>query len=96
MNLSVPARQTSALAIVSLICGVVSWVLLPLLGAIVAVVTGHMARSEIRGAPERLEGDGLAIAGMVLGYLQLALLLLGVLFIVAILLFFGGLAALSL
>ena len=64
--------------------------LLPFLGSVAAVVTGHMARSEIRRAPDRLEGDGLAIAGLVLGYLSIAM---AVLVVFAIFLFFGGLAA---
>ena len=64
--MNAPMRQTSALAVVSLVAGVLGWTLLPFLGSIAAVVTGHMARSEIRRAPDRLEGDGLAIAGLVL------------------------------
>ena len=54
-------RQTSSLAVVSLVAGILGWTLLPFLGSVAAVVTGHMARSEIRRAPERLEGDGLAM-----------------------------------
>ena len=88
--MNAPIRQTSALAIVSLVAGVLGWTLLPFLGSIAAVVTGHMARSEIRRAPDRLEGDGLAIAGLVLGYLSIAL---AVLLVFAVFLFFGGLAA---
>ena len=89
MNTTV--RQTSSLAIISLISGILGWTLLPFLGSIAAVVCGHMARGEIRRAPDRLEGDGLAVAGLVLGYLAIAL---AVLTVVAIILFFGGLAAL--
>lgn len=63
---------TSTLAVVSLVCGIATWVVLPFIGAIVAVVCGHLARSEIRRAPPgALEGDGLAVAGLVLGYLHL-------------------------
>ena len=82
------ARQTSTLAILSLISGVLGWSLLPFLGSIGAVILGHLARSEIRREPDRLEGNGLAVAGLVLGYLSIAL---GVLFVAAIFLFFGGL-----
>ena len=63
---------------------------LPFLGSIAAVIFGHMARGEIRRQPDRLEGDGLAVAGLVLGYLSIAL---AVLVVVAIFLLFGGLAA---
>ena len=83
-------RQTSTLAIISLVAGILGWTVLPFLGSIAAVICGHMARKEIRLAPDRLEGDGLAIAGMVLGYLSIAM---AVLVVLAIFLFFGGLAA---
>lgn len=84
-------RQTSSLAVVSLVAGILGWTLLPFLGSIAAVICGHMARSEIRRAPDRLEGDGLAVGGLVLGYLMI---LLSVLAVVAVVLFFGGIAAL--
>lgn len=84
-------RRTSSLAIVSLVAGLLGWTLAPWLGSIVAVITGHMARSEIRRDPEGVEGDGFAIAGLVLGWLMIALTLLAIL---AFVLFFGGLAAL--
>ena len=82
-------RQTSTLAIISLIAGILGWSLVPFFGSIAAVICGHMARKEIRQAPDRLEGDGLAIAGLVLGYLSIAM---AVLAIIALFLFFGGLA----
>ena len=68
------AATTSTLAMVSLGFGIATWVVLPFIGAIVAVVCGHLARSEIRRAPVgTLDGDGLAVAGLVLGYLHLVL-----------------------
>ena len=82
-------RTTSTLAIVSLVSGLLGWSFVPWLGSIVAVITGHLARPEIRREPERLEGDGMAVAGLVLGYAMLVLSLLGLLLVV---LFFGGLA----
>jgi hypothetical protein len=83
-------KQTSSLAIVSLVSGLLGWTLLPWLGSIVAIITGHMARAEIRRNPDTMEGDGLAIGGLVLGWLSI---LLTVAVIFAIILFFGGLAA---
>ena len=84
------SRQTSTLAVVSLVAGILGWTLVPFFGSIAAVICGHLARKEIRQQPDRLEGDGLAIAGLVLGYLAIAMAVLAV---VAIVLFFGGLAA---
>lgn len=80
---------TSSLAVVSMVFGILAWVMLPFIGALVAVICGHLARSEIRRAPadNRMEGDGMAIAGLVLGYVQLALSVIVVLFVIAVLVF---------
>ena len=79
--------QTSGTAIASLVFGIVSWFALPFLGAIVAVICGHIARAEIRRSLHpRIEGDGLAVAGLVLGYVQLAfclLLVIGLVMLIA-------------
>lgn len=72
------AIPNSTLAIVSLVCGILAWVVLPLLAAIPAVITGHMARNEIRRSGGRVSGDGLALIGMVLGYANLAVAALGI------------------
>ena len=66
-----PYGQTSTLAVVSLVMGIVSWIALPVIGAIAAVITGHMARNEIKQSLGRITGDGMATAGLVLGYLHL-------------------------
>lgn len=78
---SVASSQTSNLAVISLILGIVSWIFLPLIGAIGAVITGHMGRREVRESGGRLSGEGLATFGMILGYVNLAL---GALFLVGI------------
>ncbi len=70
--------QTSTLATVSLIAGIVSWIILPFIGAVVAIITGHMAKSEIRNSDGRLTGDGMATAGLILGYLQIGLTVVGI------------------
>ncbi|MBW8367296.1 MAG: DUF4190 domain-containing protein [Arenimonas sp.] len=86
-----PVRQTSGLAITSLVLGLLGWTLLPFLGSVGAVVCGHMARAEIRRQAATMDGDGLAIAGLVLGWSAIGITILSVL---AIVLFFGGLAVL--
>lgn len=84
-------RQTSTLAVVSLVSGILGWFLLPWIGSLVAIVTGHLARGEIRRSPGALDGDGMAVAGLVLGYAMFAMTLIG---IVLVVLFFGGLFSL--
>jgi hypothetical protein len=69
----VPAHWNT-LALVSLVSGVVAWFAVPFVGGIVAVVSGHLARGQIGQSGE--QGGTLAIVGLVLGYLHLAVLLL--------------------
>ena len=89
--MNIPVRQNSALAVISLVAGILGWTLLPFLGSLVAIVTGHMARKEIRQNPA-LEGDTMAIIGLVLGWVAVIGTVLAIL---AFLLLFGGLAWLS-
>jgi len=42
--------------------------------AITAVVLGHIARGEVRRSGGRLQGSGMALAGLILGYIGLAVL----------------------
>ena len=65
--------RTSTMALVSLIGGITGWTILPFLGAIVAIITGHMAKSEIKKSSGMLTGDGLATAGLIMGYVNIAL-----------------------
>jgi type IV pilus assembly protein PilA len=65
-------QQTSGKAIASLILGICP--VIPLLGSILAVVFGHMSLSEIRRSAGRLKGEGMAIAGLILGYIGVAFL----------------------
>ena len=83
-----PAQVTSTLAIVSLISGIASWFILPFIAAVAAVITGHMAKNEIKKSNGMQGGNGMATAGMVLGYVQLGLGLC-VCLVVAAMLAFG-------
>jgi hypothetical protein len=66
-----PITRTSTLAIISLIGGITGWTVLPFLGAIVAVITGHMAQSEIKKSGGMITGKGMATAGLIMGYIVL-------------------------
>lgn len=70
-----PAKPTSNMALASLILGILGWTILPTLGSIGAIITGHMAKSEIRRSMGALGGDGMATAGLVLGYANIAIAL---------------------
>jgi hypothetical protein len=55
---------------------------IPFLGSILAAVFGHMALAEYARTPGQLRGRGLAIAGVVMGYVTLALQVIAVILIV--------------
>jgi hypothetical protein len=73
---SVP--KTSDAAVASLICGILGWSFLPFVGAVLAVILGHMARTDIKRSNGRLGGDTLAVFGLLLGYASLALIAVGI------------------
>lgn len=61
-------QRTSGLAIASLVCGICQ-IGFPVPTGVVAIFLGHAARRRIRRTGER--GDGLALAGLILGYVGL-------------------------
>ena len=67
----VTPEKTSGMAIASFIFGLL-FLFFPL--SILAVVFGHISLSQIKNSAGRLGGKGLAIAGLVLGYLGIALI----------------------
>ena len=68
-----PAGHTNGLAVASLACGIAQF-FVPLPTAILAIVFGHVSRGQIRRAGER--GAGLAMAGLVLGWAQVLLVII--------------------
>jgi len=68
-----PQPKTSCLAIWSLVLGILSLVCFSIFTAIPGVICGHMAFSRIKRSAGALTGQGLAIAGLVTGYLGIAL-----------------------
>ena len=57
------------MAIASLVCSLV----LCGIGSIVAIVLGHIAKRQIRESGGMQQGDGLATAGLIIGYIGLAI-----------------------
>ena len=70
--------HTPAVAIWSLILAVLSFTCGWVFTAIPAVICGHIARAKIRKSGGALGGTGIATAGLVLGYIALALCILGI------------------
>jgi len=66
-----PDSKTSGLAVASLILGIL-FLIFP--AAILAIVLGHISRSQIRDSAGRIRGAGMALAGLILGYAGVAVI----------------------
>jgi type II secretory pathway pseudopilin PulG len=70
-------QQTDGGAIASLILGITSFALcLSFFTGIPAIILGHISRSKIKRSGGRLKGDGMALAGLIMGYLSLPFILI--------------------
>ena len=86
---------TSTMAIVSLIAGIAGFTMFPLIGSIVAIWTGYEARKETRSVPPRAAGDGMATAGIVMGWIQVGLTVVGICCFIAYFVFVIGAVSLN-
>lgn len=77
-------QNYNTLAVVSLVSSILAWLVVPLLGSIVGVVCGHLARGQLRIQPHE-SSSVLALLGLIIGYVQL-LLIAAILMVVV---FFG-------
>jgi uncharacterized membrane protein (UPF0136 family) len=68
--------RTSALAIWSLVLGILGLTCFSFLTGIPAIVCGHKARGRISRSSGTLTGEGIALAGLITGYVGIALALL--------------------
>lgn len=86
-----PIPPQSTLALVSVIAGVLGFTLFPTIGSVVALITGYMARKETRGFPPTHSGDGMATAGIIMGWIGVGLAVVGICCVLAYFIFFAGL-----
>lgn len=83
-------QSTDSKAIIALVCAIGSFVVFPVVPAIVALVLAPQARRDIAASGGRLTGEGLVTAAKVIAWINLVLCLLAVLGFV---LLFGVLAS---
>ncbi len=82
--------KDSNLAIASLITGILGWILVPVLGSLAAIVTGHLANKEINESNGMLSGKGMATAGLILGYIQIGFIVLALIAIIVLIIVFSA------
>src|SRR5437763_9946480 len=77
-----PAPRLAPLAIVSVVLAVLSFACIPIFPVIPAIVCGHIAWSKISKSRGALHGKGIAIVGLIVGYLAIPWAVLQVWFLV--------------
>jgi hypothetical protein len=87
------AAPTNSLSVVSLIAGITAWVVLPFIAGLVAVITGHLSLGQIKRTGEG--GRGMALAGVILGWVNIGLTILATVFVIVLVLGVFGVAASS-
>ena len=68
---AVPVKRNNGLAVASLVCSCAGFVLF--VPAVLGIIFGFVARSQIRRSGGTQGGDGLAIAGIIVGFAWIAL-----------------------
>jgi uncharacterized protein DUF4190 len=76
--------RTPGQAFAALILGIVGLVICPIIPSILAIVFGSMARSEIDRSGGQLGGSGIALTGLILGWVGVGLWVLFFLAVVAL------------
>ncbi len=83
-GINITVKKASSLPLVSLITGLLSFLCLPIILAIVAIITGFMGRKKARAEGN---GTGMATAGIILGFLNILFSIIGA---IVFFVFLGG------
>lgn len=78
-------QQTNGMAIGSLVASILGLVCFYFIGPIIGVILGYMARKQIRESGGAQGGEGMAMAGIIIGWIGIALSVLGMVFFFAVL-----------
>jgi len=84
---------TSTLATISLVAGILGFAGFPVIASVVAIWTGYAARNDTRSIPPRASGDGMATAGIVMGWIQIGLAVVAICCFIAYFVFVIGLVS---
>ena len=84
MNQPVNVVKTSALAVWSLVLGILSLLCVGFFAGIPAIICGHMGRSRIKQSSGALTGGGMALTGLILGYIGTVIVTISIVAAVAV------------
>ncbi len=88
-NYNIKNTGTSEKALLSLIFGILSFIVLPFIFGIVAWILGAIELSDIKEKKSSPENRSMAMAGMWLGIINVALVILTIIVIFILILFFA-------
>lgn len=77
------APTTNGLAVAAMILGIVGWTFCGL-GSVLAIIFGFIANSQIRASGGRQGGAGMAKAGIILGFIGVALIIVYIVVVAAV------------
>jgi hypothetical protein len=77
------APQTNQKALWSMILGILGIVCCGIFAGIPALILGNSAKKEIASSGGAQTGDGMAKAGVILGWISIAFSILGIIFVIA-------------
>jgi hypothetical protein len=76
--------QDETTAMLSMIFGILSLAGLGIFAGIPAIILGNVARGKIRASGGRLTGEGMAKAGIILGWVSCGLMVIVILFMIIV------------
>ncbi|MEE2623796.1 MAG: DUF4190 domain-containing protein [Roseibacillus sp.] len=76
------APAPNGMAIASMVLGIIGVLGAAILTSVPAIICGHIARRQIRDAEGRVGGEGMALTGLILGYLTTVLSVLAIGFVI--------------
>jgi hypothetical protein len=83
-----PATRTSTNAIIALVLSIVSWVVCPVIPAVVALILAQQGAKEIAAAPQQVTGTGLITAARWVSWINIGvwaafIVVMGLFFLIA-------------
>ena len=77
--------DNSGMAIASLVASILGVTIMPTVGSIVGLILGYLARNQIRDSGGTIGGEGLAKAGIIIGWVGIGLAVIYICIFVAML-----------
>ena len=78
-----PVQQTNGFAVAALVAGIIGLTIFPVFGSVFALIFGYVARSQIKRSQGTQGGTGMAVTGIVLGWIGVVICIVLIAFLIA-------------